>query len=98
MLLSAGGSNLDKKQTEALRLHQDEIMGSIQKLIEKPIVIEKVGLDKEIIESIKESAQMNKEFRASISKGLSYKESIKESVQEEIIESDIQESVIEESI
>ena len=57
MLLNAGGNNnLDKKSSENLRLHQEEIMGNIQKLIEKPIVIEKVGLDDEIIESIKESA------------------------------------------
>lgn len=56
MLLNAGGNNLDKKQTENLRQHQESIMGNIQKLIEKPIVIEKVGLDDEIIESIKESA------------------------------------------
>ena len=29
MLLNAGGNNLDKKSTENLRLHQEEIMGNI---------------------------------------------------------------------
>lgn len=94
MLLNAGGANnLDKKSSESLRLHQDEIMHNIQKLIEKPIVIEKVGLDQEIIDSIKESALLTKQFKASISqsKAASIVESIKESVREsgDEIKSDI---------
>ena len=43
MLLSAGaggGQALDRQQSEAIRKQQEEIMGNIQKLIEKPIVIQ----------------------------------------------------------
>lgn len=101
MLLNAGGGNLDKKSSESLRLHQEEIMGNIQKLIEKPIIIEQKGLDDEIIESIKDSVN----FRASMSqsKAMSIKESlkIKESIQDDVIESEIHEekdSEIDESI
>jgi hypothetical protein len=42
-------------------------MGNIQKLIEKPIIIEMSGHDQEVIESFKESGRINENFKASMS-------------------------------